>query len=228
MLLLTAFEPFDGTGINSSLEALQTWRAQNASSPVTTAILPVRYNEDFAARQKAVAECRPHAIVHLGQTSGAFIDIERVALNLKLCESWLQVNRKQSGSSTLHNAPNELRHEPILPDAPLAYRSTFPVEATTRALQAAALPARDSAHAGTYLCNHIFYRSLHHAATEGPSIPTAFVHLPRLPAQAGLNGTRADIPTQPLSILVRAIEIIVQIALECFSIKGLDKHERFG
>lgn len=225
MLLLTAFEPFDGTGINSSLEALQTWHAQNAEAPVCTAILPVRYDDDFAARQRVFEECQPQVIVHLGQTSGAFIDIERLAVNLKFRGSVIEANRKHADNGT---CPTELRHEPITSDGPPAYVSTFPAETTTDALQKAALPARDSAHAGTYLCNHIFYRSLHHAATFGPPIPTAFVHLPRLPAQAGINGTAADIPTLPLETLVRAIEVVVRIALQISSENALDKSVEFG
>jgi len=225
MLLLTAFEPFDGSGINSSLEALQTWRAQNSHAPVSIAILPVRYNDDFAARQKAFAQCQPQAIVHFGQTSGALIDVERLAVNLKHCGPRLEANRMHAKDSAV---PIGLQHEPIIPDAPAAYVATFPIEATTAALQAAGLPARDSAHAGTYLCNHIFYRSLHHAATVGPNLPIAFVHLPRSPAQAGANGTASDIPTLPLETLVQAIDIVVEIALQTSSENSLDKATGFG
>jgi pyroglutamyl-peptidase len=194
MLLLTAFEPFDATAINSSLEALNVWQQSHSSRDVRTAILPVRYEDDVTMLAKVLEAGEPDVILHLGQTTRAYIEVERVAVNLKL-------------TAFAPSPQQPIMHVPILDSAPAAYNSTIPVDELVRAMVSAGLPARDSAHAGTYLCNHILYRSLHRAATQQLQTRVGFLHLPRLSQQAEMLET--PIPTQPLEILVQAIEIAV-------------------
>jgi pyroglutamyl-peptidase len=47
-------------------------------------------------------------------------------------------------------------------------------------------------HAGTYLCNHLFYYGLHLIETLGLGTRMAFVHVPPLPEQIG-PGVRAKV-----------------------------------
>jgi pyroglutamyl-peptidase len=61
--------------------------------------------------------------------------------------------------------------------------SRLPIDRLVRALRRARIPAAVSHHAGTFLCNHVFYVAL--AETR---VPCGFVHLPptsavSLPAQ---------------------------------------------
>jgi pyroglutamyl-peptidase len=191
MLLLTAFEPFDSTGINSSLEVLNEFMRQYAESlPVASAILPVEYDADFAAAWRAVAEVQPQAIVHLGQTGGRVVAVERIGINLKIAQS---------------------QHARILDDAPPACFATVPVDDIIAAMTTADVPVEGSAHAGTFLCNHILFRSLHHAATQGLDVPIGFIHLPRLPEQAEMLGR--EIPTLPLETMVRGLEAVVRVLM---------------
>jgi pyroglutamyl-peptidase len=199
MLLLTAFEPFDQTGINSSLEALHTWQQRYGTAEVRAAILPVRYDADVETLDKVLCERTPQVILHLGQTTRGWIDVERLAVNLKLL-----------GFETSPDEP--LQHQLILPGAPPAYEATVPVETLVRRMAAAGLPARDSAHAGTYLCNHVLYRSLHRVATQHLNTRVGFLHLPRLPQQAAL--LPEPIPTLPIENLVAAITIAVDTLRE--------------
>src|SRR5438105_4408346 len=84
-VLLTAFEPFDGTGLNSSLEGcrvfLQRWGAELA---VRFAVLPVEYGPDAAAVERALAAEPADILLHTGQHSGAGeVRVERVAVNVR-------------------------------------------------------------------------------------------------------------------------------------------------
>ncbi len=203
MLLLTAFEPFDGTGINSSLETLREIERRAASNgesaQLATAVLPVRYDDDVAAYRRAVERCAvercaPDAVLLLGQSTRPCVEIERVAINLKLV------------------AAEPPRHEIIVPEAPPAYFATWPIEATLRLWNEGNLPAQSSAHAGTYLCNHIFYRALHEAEKAGWSGPIGFLHLPRLKSQIAPSSqsVRAGaVATLPLEALVECVQAAI-------------------
>jgi len=195
MLLLTAFEPFDGTGINSSQAVLNEFmRRHGESLPIASAILPVEYNADFAAAWQAVEEVQPQAILHLGQTGGNVVAVERIGINLKIV--------REGERST---------HVRILDDAPPAYFATIPVDDIVAAMRAADVLAEGSAHAGTYMCNHLLFRSLHHAAMQGLNMPIGFIHLPRLPEQAEKLGR--EIPTLPLETMVRGVETAVNVIM---------------
>lgn len=194
MLLITAFEPFDGTGINSSQRVLEEFlRHYAAGLAVASAVLPVEYEADVAAVQRAVRAVRPNAILHLGQSPGERPVVERIAVNLR------RVGDEAGG-----------RYQRILPDAPAAYFSPLPIEAMVAAMNAADVPAEESAHAGTFLCNHILFRSLHAAAVEGGP-PAGFLHLPRLPEQAHLLGK--PVPIMPLQVMVRAVKAAAEVLL---------------
>lgn len=211
MLLLTAFEPFDDTGINSSQEVLNEFmRRHGESLPVASAILPVEYDADFAtalefvvrhgAKRSAVSDGTPfhsvpdYKLLHLGQTGGSVVAVERIGINLKIV-------REGERSTHVH----------ILDDAPPAYFATIPVDDIVTAMRAVDVPAEGSAHAGTYLCNHVLFRSLHHAATQGLHIPIGFIHLPRLPEQAEKLGR--EIPTLPLETMVRGVEAAANVII---------------
>ncbi len=195
MLLLTAFEPFDGTGINSSQEVLNEFmRRHGEMLPVASAILPVEYDADFAMAWQVAEAVQPQAVLHLGQTGGNVVAVERIGINLKIV--------REGEKST---------HVRILDDAPPAYFATIPVDDIVAAMLAANVPAEGSAHAGTYMCNHILFRSLHHAATQGLDVPIGFLHLPRLPKQA--EKLEREIPTLPLETIVRGVESAINVII---------------
>ena len=65
-ILLTAFEPFDATGTNSSLEVLHCL----ALPWLKTAVLPVSYRRAAAELTRLIERERPDFIVCLGQAGG--------------------------------------------------------------------------------------------------------------------------------------------------------------
>jgi pyroglutamyl-peptidase len=201
MLLLTAFEPFDGTGLNSSQEVVKEFmRRHSEKMPVASAILPVEYDADFVAAWRVAEEVQPQAILHLGQAGREVIAVERRGRNLK----WVYRGGQESSV-------------PILDDAPSAYFATAPVDDLVSALTAAGIPAEASTEAGTYMCNHILFRSLHYAATQGLSVAIGFIHLPYLPEQVRASGSKT--PQLPLATMVRGMEIAVEVILRTSAIR---------
>ena len=91
---------------------------------------------------------------------------------------------------------------PIVPGGPAAYFATVPVKDMVRAIREAGVPSELSNSAGTYVCNHLLYQVLHHAA---PGVRAGFIHVPCIPEQTA--GT--DRPSLPLAQLVTALEAAV-------------------
>ncbi len=79
-LLLTAFEPFDGSGINSSLAACHAY-LRGGPGDIRFLALPVVYGEDTRLVEAALTEEPVEAILHCGQSSGAQVCVERLAVN---------------------------------------------------------------------------------------------------------------------------------------------------
>jgi pyroglutamyl-peptidase len=191
-LLLTAFEPFGGATVNSSLEVVRALeRDPPRGAELMTAELPVVWAN---ARERLRDELGRHeveAVVALGQTGGAAIAVERIAVNLD--------DAKED------NAGVTAESEPIVPDGPPAYWSTLPVRPIVERLRADGIPAIASRDAGGFLCNHVFYGLMHLLAAEGSGAIGGFVHVPQLPGQVLESGE----PSLPLETSVRAIELVL-------------------
>lgn len=169
--LLTAFEPFDGTGLNASLAAcrlaLDRWSGE---LDLRFAVLPVEYGADTAAVDRSLAEAPVDVVLHTGQSARTDrLQVERLAVNVRYAE------------------PPPVRAQcRIEAEGPAGLFSTLPVEGLAEAIDAAGVPVEVSNHAGIYLCNHVLYCSLRRAAAGGPRV--GFLHVPRLPEQAGSQG----------------------------------------
>jgi pyroglutamyl-peptidase len=191
-LLLTAFEPFGGATVNSSLEVLRVLEREPPDGiELATAELPVVWGH---ARERIVEALERHevdAVVALGQTNGAAIGVERIAVNLD--------DAKEDNAGVTADA------DPIVPDGPAAYWSTLPVRAIVERLRAAGIPAVASRDAGGYLCNHLFYGLMHVLRGKEPGAIGGFVHVPQLPEQVLESGE----PSLPLETSVRAVELVV-------------------
>ena len=167
-VLVTGFEPFAGSSLNPSqliVEAL-------AGEPnLETLVLPVEYHAaaevlaGFAARLSEF-----DAILCLGQAEGrTALSFERVAVNLddaKLADN--------SGEVRLDRAIDN--------DGPAAIFATLPVKEMVAAVRAIGLPAEVSMTAGTFVCNHVFYRL--QQLTAGSIVASGFIHVPPVHEQA--------------------------------------------
>lgn len=193
--LLTAFEPFDGTGLNSSLAACRAFFERWGSEfDLRFAVLPVQYGPDVAAVEWALAEEPVDVILHTGQATGAsVVRVERVAVNVRY------------GSDSMDRAMPEWAHpqQEIDPGAPPAYFTTLPVEQVAAAIRASGVPAAVSNHAGIYLCNHALYQSLRRAELRQCGTRAGFLHLPCLPEQS------TGQPSMPAGTLAHAIYVAI-------------------
>lgn len=192
--LLTAFEPFDGTGRNSSLEACRLFLERHAGSDVGFAVLPVEYGPDVQAVERAISRDPVGLVLHTGQATDAeWVRVERLAVNVRFAEAAPQ--------------PWGRPEQRIEADGPAAVFSPLPVDEIAAAIRAAGVPGAVSSFAGIYMCNHVLYHSLRRAERGGP--PAGFLHIPRLPEQSGEGR-----PSLPVEQSARAIAA----ALACLKV----------
>lgn len=188
-LLLTGFEPFGTFKINSSWESIREldgavlgdWR-------IAARRLPVSYRKAGPALLRELKRLRPDAVISFGLAADRSIRLERLAVNVDHTEK-------------PDNDGRTLVDRPIDPRAPLVLESKLPLHSILRRLRRKKFRARLSFHAGTYLCNHVFF-VLRRAA---PKIPAGFIHVPPAPHK--------KIKGWPPALLKRAVREIVAEAL---------------
>lgn len=199
-VLLTGFEPFNGATINPAWEAvraLEGWQGDGFQVEVRQ--LPCVFgdaNEDLAA---LIDELHPDVVIAVGQAGGRpDISVERVAINV-------------DDAAILDNGGQQPVDAAIAQGGPAAYFSTLPIKAIVRALRERSVLASVSQTAGTFVCNHVFYGLMHHAAAQPQPIKAGFIHVPFLPEQAA---ARADAPpSMALEDIIAGIKLAVEVTL---------------
>lgn len=163
-LLITAFEPFAGRSKNKSYEVAEYFDNSNS---INVILLPVSFEHAHIKVKNAISSKNYDLVIMLGETSATkdFIRLERLALNFKDSEN----------SDNMGISANE---ESIIPGAPGAYFTNFPIKSVCRELQRKGCKVKISNSAGTFVCNSLYYHILHYI--EENKIPTSalFVHLP--------------------------------------------------
>lgn len=195
-VLLTGFEPFGGSTLNASAEAVARLVAEPPPDiQLYTEILPVDALRTPELVRGTLLALRPDLCLMLGQAEGrAALSIERVAINL--CDF-----------SIPDNGGNQPANEPVVPGGPAAYFATVPVRTMLQAAQAADVPAELSLSAGAYLCNLALYTALHAAAEHRLPTQCGFVHVPMLPSQA--LGQQQARPTMALETICTGLRAMI-------------------
>ena len=176
-ILLTGFGPFPGVPVNATSAFVpQLAAAASQRFPWTNVVVDVLTTEWKAASRRLTAllgDHQPSLAVHFGVSADAqgFV-IETTACN-RTCA-------KVDAGGALPPSPAVVAGGPD--------RLVTPLDSSVIAerLVAQGLPVSVSTDAGSYLCNAVLYRSLHHAATRAGDLRALFVHLP-----ASLAGSRA-------------------------------------
>lgn len=168
-VLLTGFEPFGGSEVNSSWEtAVRVGQLAPKDVCMETLLLPVSFMRAGKKIREALKEKRPDVLVMLGQRGkGESIYIERIAINM--------MDASSSDNDGYH--PQE---QTIVDEGEAAYFSNLPVKTLRDALLHRGIPARVSNSAGLYVCNSTYYNALNEIYEQGLSIKVVFVHLPRI------------------------------------------------
>lgn len=147
-VLVTGFKPWGKQRVNPSGEVARALGGR---------VLPVDYRAADRELRRLIREERPGAIVMLGLAPGRrTIALEALALNVDHCED-----------------PHHRRWRRRIGKGPLVLPTRLPIDRLHRVLRGARIPVRISHHAGTFICNHVFYVAL--AATR---VPCGFVHVP--------------------------------------------------
>jgi pyroglutamyl-peptidase len=189
-ILLTGFTPFGGLTANPSQAIVQAL-AGRAAGDLVAEVLPTEFAAAGARVGELIRTVRPRAVVCLGVGRDRdAVCLERVALNLDDCEE-------------PDNAGVTAAGRLIAADGPLAYWSTLPLERLRDALRAGGVPVRITNHAGTYVCNHVFYVARHQLEMLGSRAPCGFIHVPLPPAADAPAEEGKQAPT--LDGLVEAI-----------------------
>ncbi len=165
-ILLTGFEPFDGAASNPSWDLASALHGELIEGHAVQALqLPCVFDAAGGVLQQALRRRRPALVLALGLAAGRdAMTPERVAINVD--DARIADN---AGAMPLDRA--------IVAGGPPAYFSTLPVKAMVAAMLAEGLPAAVSNSAGTYVCNHVFYR-LMHALRRRAGVRGGFMHVP--------------------------------------------------
>jgi pyroglutamyl-peptidase len=197
-ILVTGFEPFGPHAANPSeqlAKAVDGWRSGDLGA--RSLILPVDYRQVRGELDPVVLQLDPVAVLHLGLASSrARIALERVGLNVM-------------DEAMPDNAGYQATGEPCVPGGPAAYFSTLPIKDVVAALTAEGVPAYISNTAGTYLCNHTLYSTLHLVHERGLRARVGFMHLPLLPSMVAQSGL--DQPSMDLGLMLRAVEVTLTV-----------------
>jgi len=171
-ILVTGFEPFGRDDENpTELLARDLDGMEFNEYVVVGRVLPVSVNRSGKVLEGLLNELKPAIAIHFGLAPGlSYISVERVAINL------LDMRMPDNNGFKTEDYVIEK-------DAPLAYFSTLPTRKIVERLNQIGIPARLSYSAGTFLCNYILFKSLHHRAKYGYPKVSGFIHVPYLPRQ---------------------------------------------
>lgn len=194
-VLLTGFAPFGGETSNPSYEAVAALPDRIGAITLAKARLPVSFAQSGPALEALVVDCRPDAVICVGQAGGyTGIALERVAINLR-------------DATSPDNDGVQPVDEPVVPGGPAAYFSSLPLKDMAAALKQSGIPAFVSNSAGTYVCNNVMYTLLHLIARKGLPIRGGFIHVPYSMEQAAAKPSGT--PSMALSQMTRALELVV-------------------
>lgn len=192
-LIVSAFEPFGGSGRNSSLETLRALPEILYGYEIVKVTLPVVYGECGRLLCGKIAEYDPSeiaAVICLGLASGrGNIMPEYVAVNVR------------HGASA-DNAGVKYELTPI-GDGADAYVTGLPVSDMVQKMKEAGVPAAVSFTAGTYVCNDLMYAAVEYCRPRG--IRAGFVHLPLSLEIAVAEGKAGMVHALPQEMLTRGI-----------------------
>jgi pyroglutamyl-peptidase len=202
-VIVTGFSPFGSHTTNPSAEAVlelpDNVKFDDNRQPIEVAklILPVCCLEAFNVLSAEVEKClnSPFALVLSGLADNrGKISLERFALNVR-------------DFRMPDNNGHELNEEHIDSHGPDALRSKVPLKDLAGRLTAAGFSCEISNHAGTFVCNETYYRSLL-SWQENPNCRgIIFVHVPPYEAykSAHLESTDAREPRELFTAALKEI-----------------------
>ncbi len=188
-LLITGFKPFNNDVINPAQELLDYYHSKKN---IQTLLLNVEYNNDAKKVIDAINEIKPDVVLSLGLAGGRKkIMIEYYALNMH--------------SATIpDNANKLLNHQVINTNSPIAYQTNIEVSELVKYIDDELFGI--SYHAGTFVCNDIYYQTLDYIYQNHLNIKSGFIHLPYLNEQVV---DKPNIPSMSLDRMKKIIDKVI-------------------
>ena len=170
-VLISGFKPFGGATLNpSELLVNVLERDQIPGVELFTVILPVEFDRSAEILLEKVKQIQPDLVIAFGQAEGrTAINPEKFAINL-------------DDARIPDNSGDERKDVVIDKNGSDSYVTTLPIEMMVDAIKRAGYPAEISLSAGTFVCNHIFYKL--QKTLSGSNIRSGFVHLPLVTEQS--------------------------------------------
>ena len=201
-ILVTGFDPFGGQSVNPAYEAVRLLPDQIGTAAIIKAQIPTIFGQGADLLAQLMDAHKPNAVLLVGQAGGrSAISVERIAINVR-------------DASIADNAGAQPVDQPVVPDGPAAYFATIPVKQIIRKVQDAGIPCRISDSAGTFVCNDLMYRMLHHIDVRHLQAIGGFIHVPYLPQQAAALPGQA--PSMSLEMIVQALHLALEEILASF------------
>jgi pyroglutamyl-peptidase len=175
-VLITGFGPFPGAVENSSAWLVEMLAAMPLSSRLDcefhSEVLPTEWAEIETLGPRLLLQHRPRLILHLGLSKRAKgFRIERSAHNV--------VDLREDARGDLPTMRT------LLDRGNRRLDTAISATELAKHLRTQSLPAIASRSAGAYLCNYLYYLSLHWAKAQEAPCDVTFVHLPPGPRQGG-------------------------------------------
>ena len=192
-ILVSGFEPFNGSGTNPSEQIVKLLPDFIKGAEVKRAFLPVSYKNSFLELKKHIDKEMPDVIICLGLANGRkSISLERIAINM-------------NSASIADNDGYKYIDSPIRVDGKCAHFSTLPIREMLPEMNKIA-PTAISNTAGTYVCNNIMFKVLEYVSYP---VLTGFIHVPMM---KGMKNEKEyfelELDTM-VEAIVKGIEVIV-------------------
>lgn len=194
-VLVTGFDPFGGSPVNPSWDAVHALHGRVISGhQVVGGEIPTVFGASLERLAALMEEYQPRLVICTGQAGGrGAISLERVAINV-------------NDARIPDNAGGKPIDVAIVPDGPAAYFTSLPIKAMLQALLDAGVRAEVSQTAGTFVCNQTFYGLMHLLAQpKWQATRGGLVHVPWLPEQGQ--------PSMRVEEIVRGLELGIACAL---------------
>lgn len=197
-ILITGFEPFNREKINPSQEAVNLLTENINNCTIIKKIIPTVFNKSFEVLKKEIDTHNPDVVVCVGQAGGrSKVTIERVAINI-------------DDAPIADNEGYIPTDEKIQSSGENAYFSTLPIKAIVQNIKEKNIPADVSNSAGTFVCNHIMYQTLHYSKISNKNFKAGFIHIPFLPEQTINNNQPSMSLENTISALTSSLETIIE------------------
>ncbi len=161
-ILCTGFVPFADHTVNSSQQLIESIN----NPQIKTLLLPVSFQNAFLNLEPLLLNQFDYCILFGLAANRSKVSLETLALNRVHCP-----NRPDNDSC-------EYTDEIIFKEGPVALASTFPYLDFLNELKKENIESELSHHAGTFVCNYIYYQVLFHCLKNKIKTKCIFIHLP--------------------------------------------------